>query len=223
LRFGDSLVKETPMSKKDRPLTAKRKLFVDEYLIDFNATRAAKAAGYSAHSAAAIGSRLASMPDVKAAIEARQTERVAQLGLACDKVLEQLAQIAFASLADHVHTGPDGGLRVDVPRLIREQSPALSDMTVDSPGEGDGDGTWRVTRVRIKAPDRRAALVALARHLPPSARTLPAGPVTRAAETPPGWVDPGHFEPEFVKPPVYDAQGNIVWEDPRIVADCDRG
>jgi phage terminase small subunit len=39
----------------DIKLTEKQKLFCKEYIIDFNATRAAKAAGYSEDSAKEIG------------------------------------------------------------------------------------------------------------------------------------------------------------------------
>jgi phage terminase small subunit len=58
------------MSESSLPLTAKRRHFVDDYLIHGNATRAAIAAGYSAASAGSIGSELLTMPNVRAAIAA---------------------------------------------------------------------------------------------------------------------------------------------------------
>jgi phage terminase small subunit len=50
------------------PLTKKQRIFVKEYLVDSNATRAAKAAGYSKASATVIGSRLLTNVKVRAAI-----------------------------------------------------------------------------------------------------------------------------------------------------------
>jgi hypothetical protein len=44
------------MSAARLPLTEKRRRFVEEYLIHCNASRAARAAGYSDASAASIGS-----------------------------------------------------------------------------------------------------------------------------------------------------------------------
>ena len=49
-------------------LTNKQKRFVEEYIIDFNATRAAKAAGYSASTAYASGAENLKKPQIKEAI-----------------------------------------------------------------------------------------------------------------------------------------------------------
>jgi phage terminase small subunit len=49
-------------------LTGKQKLFVSEYLKDFNATRSAIAAGYSAKTAAVIGHELLRKPKIQEAI-----------------------------------------------------------------------------------------------------------------------------------------------------------
>ncbi|MEG2433884.1 MAG: terminase small subunit [Acinetobacter sp.] len=51
-------------------LTAKQKRFVDEYLIDSNATQAAKRAGYSEKTAYAIGAENLTKPEIAAAIAA---------------------------------------------------------------------------------------------------------------------------------------------------------
>ena len=60
-------------------LTPKRERFVEEYLVDLNATQAATRAGYSPKTAQQQGSRLLNRPEVRAAIDAaieRRTERV---------------------------------------------------------------------------------------------------------------------------------------------------
>lgn len=88
-------------------LAARRALFVDEYLKDLNATRAAVRAGYSARTAQEQGSRLLSNVMVANAVAAAQAERSARLGLTADRVLEELAAMAFAKLGDYVTWGPD--------------------------------------------------------------------------------------------------------------------
>ena len=49
-------------------LTVKQQIFVDEYIIDFNATRAAIAAGYSEKTASRMGSENLSKPVIQEAI-----------------------------------------------------------------------------------------------------------------------------------------------------------
>jgi phage terminase small subunit len=57
----------------DMALTAKQQRFVDEYLIDLNATQAAIRAGYSESTARAIGHENLTKPDIAAEIEKRQS------------------------------------------------------------------------------------------------------------------------------------------------------
>lgn len=56
-------------------MTDKQQLFVREYLIDFNATRAAIKAGYSAKTAYSIGAENLRKPEIKQAIESAINER----------------------------------------------------------------------------------------------------------------------------------------------------
>lgn len=72
------------MAKK---LTAKQKLFIAEYLIDLNATRAAIAAGYSEDTARSIGAENLTKPDISAAIQAKLEKRCAKLEISADYVL----------------------------------------------------------------------------------------------------------------------------------------
>ena len=56
---------------KGMKLTAKQRRFVQEYLIDLNATQAAIRAGYSKNSARQVGTENLSKPSIKQAIEER--------------------------------------------------------------------------------------------------------------------------------------------------------
>ncbi len=87
-------------------LSAKQQAFVDEYLVDFNATQAAIRAGYSKKAAQVQGSRLLSNAMVQRAIEARQTKRAARLDISVDRIEQELARIAFSDMRRYAQWGP---------------------------------------------------------------------------------------------------------------------
>lgn len=68
----------------------REKLFINEYLKDFNATRAAIDAGYSKDSAATLAGRLLRKVEIKEAIRSRLANRIAVLGLDQDFVIRNL-------------------------------------------------------------------------------------------------------------------------------------
>ncbi|MHC8321214.1 terminase small subunit [Pseudomonas sp. GB2N2] len=77
-------------------LTGKQALFVDEYLIDLNATQAAIRAGYSARTANEQGCRLLANVSVQAALQERMQKRAQKTEITQEKVLERLWMIATA-------------------------------------------------------------------------------------------------------------------------------
>ena len=64
----------TPEENHKKPLTKKQRVFIDEYLKCFNATEAARRAGYSDATAYAIGWENLRKPEIKAEIDARLDE-----------------------------------------------------------------------------------------------------------------------------------------------------
>lgn len=89
------------MAKK---LTKKQQLFVDEYLIDLNATQAAIRAGYSVESARDIGCENLTKPNIQQAIAEKMAERSKRTGVNQDRVVLELAKIAFVNISDVVDT-----------------------------------------------------------------------------------------------------------------------
>ena len=85
-------------------LTKCRKRFADEYLIDLNATRAYKAAYPNVQrdeTAAAAGARLLKDVNVNKYLEKRMKDREKRTEITQDKVLKELAAIAFSNAADY--------------------------------------------------------------------------------------------------------------------------
>lgn len=76
-------------------LTAKQQKFADEYLIDLNATQAAIRAGYSPRSADVQGARLLANARIRAYIDERMAEHSARTGVNQERIIRELARIAF--------------------------------------------------------------------------------------------------------------------------------
>lgn len=81
-------------------LTAKQQRFVDEYLIDLNATQAAIRAGYSQDTAYSIGWENLRKPEIAEAIQAAQKERSDRTRIDAAWVLRRLAVESQADLAE---------------------------------------------------------------------------------------------------------------------------
>lgn len=81
-------------------LTPKRVLFCKEYIVDFNATRAAKAAGYSEDTAYSIAGNLLNIVEVQKYLTYLISARAKRLEVTADKVVQEIAKIAFHNVED---------------------------------------------------------------------------------------------------------------------------
>lgn len=96
----------------ERSLTDKQRRFVDEYMVDLNATQAATRAGYSEKTANEQGCRLLANVSIAAVIADRQKAVSNKLELSAEWVLERLVenvdramQVAEIKNADGTRTG----------------------------------------------------------------------------------------------------------------------
>lgn len=137
-----------------RKLSPKQAAFVAEYLIDLNATQAAIRAGYSEKSAARISVELLNKTQVRKAIEKAQAKRTERTEITADRVVTELAKIAFADPRDLMEWGPNGVMLKDSSTLTEEQAASVAEVA-----EGNG-GT-----LRLKKHDKVKALELLGRHI----------------------------------------------------------
>ena len=79
-------------------LTDKQARFVQEYLIDLNATQAAIRAGYSENKAKVMASENLTTPYISDAIANAQAERSKRTEITQDMVLRELAKVGFSDL-----------------------------------------------------------------------------------------------------------------------------
>jgi phage terminase small subunit len=164
-------------------MTPKQQRFRDEYLIDLNATRAYRAAGYRGDDnvCAVEGHRLLSNPKIAASIQDAMDKRSKRTAITADKVLEELAKIGFSDIrrvikwysqtnvawvdsdADMEALAEDGALRFAVANQVElVSSNEIDDDTAAAIAEVSMTGTGAL---KVKLHDKRGALVDLGRHL----------------------------------------------------------
>jgi phage terminase small subunit len=142
-----------------RPLTAKQQRFVEEYLVDLNATQAAIRAGYSAKTAEQQGARLLVNVKVKAALSEAVQARSQRTEITQDRVLREIARLAFFDIRKLVN--PDGTPRA-LHDLDDDTAAAISGLEVARVGnEMIGQGEV----LKFKISDKNSALDKLAKHL----------------------------------------------------------
>ncbi len=140
-------------------LTAKQEKFIQEYLIDLNATQAAIRAGYSSKTAAEQSSRLLINVKIQAAIQEAMRERSERTQITQDKVLQELAKIGFADLKSVVSWTKDG-------KIIVKPSAEVDGTIVSEISETEinyGDYIKRTKKVKLH--DKIRALELIGRHL----------------------------------------------------------
>ena len=146
-------------------LTAKQQRFIEEYLVDLNATQAAIRAGYSEKTAGVIGCENLAKPNIAAAIADARQAQSKRTEITADRVLNELALLGFANMADYIRIGADGDPFIDLSDLTREQAAAISETMVEDYYEGRGEDARQVRKVRLKFHDKRGALVDIGKHL----------------------------------------------------------
>lgn len=137
-------------------MTEKQKIFADEYLIDLNATRAYRKAYPSVkkdETAAQAGSRMLRNVKVAEYIAERMQARQERTEITQDRVLEELAAIAFARATDYAEVKDDQVFIKDTAGLSKNQIKAIAGIKQGKFG------------IEVKLSDKEKALELLGRHL----------------------------------------------------------
>lgn len=137
-------------------LTDKQERFVEEYMLDLNATQAAIRAGYSIKNAGKISSELLGKTRIAQAIDKKKAERSKRTGITADRVLREYARIAFANAKDIIDF-ENGGILEDADE---DDLAAVQSVKVKT-SSGNVDTEER----EVKLADKQKALEMLGRHL----------------------------------------------------------
>lgn len=145
-------------------LTDKQRRFCEEYVADLNATQAAVRAGYSVKTANEQGARLLANVSVSAEIARLQRERAARTEVTADRVLTELARVAFGD--PRRMFAADGTLK---PPAEWDDDTAAAVAGLDTEEEhttGTDGKTSTATRTKkLKRLDKLKALELIGRHL----------------------------------------------------------
>lgn len=158
-------------------LTAKQKRFCDEYLIDLNATQAAIRAGYSEKTAYRTGADNLRKPQIEEYIAKRQKELSRSTEITQERVIKELALIAFSNNADYAHVVEKkmqveaGGVLVDVldkdgkPVMYRTVEPVLTEELTEEQKRALAVIKKGRDGLEVKSCDKVKALELLGKHL----------------------------------------------------------
>jgi phage terminase small subunit len=120
-------------------ISAKQARFVEEYLLDANVREAARRAGYNE----LVGYRLMRRPEVAQAIRRDQDARAVRLQISADRIIAELAAIAFSDITQVMDWGPG--------------APAAGDGEADAGAPGGSEG-YQLRRSDMLAPETAAAI-----------------------------------------------------------------
>lgn len=138
-------------------LTEKQRRFVDEYLIDLNATQAAIRAGYSVKTAKDIGCQNLAKLNIQQAISEKMAERSKRTGVNQDRIVLELAKIAFVNAADVIDSD-DATIKAGA---TADDTAAIQSVKVKVIPTKEGEGVEREIRLN----DKLKALELLGKHL----------------------------------------------------------
>lgn len=147
-------------------LTAKQIRFVDEYMVDFNATQAAIRAGYKAKTAHVIGAENLRKPKIAEEIARRQKDLQRRTEVTQDRVVKELARVAFADATDYAcvetltYENEDGTVSP-----VQIVSPKDTDTLSDDQRAAIAGIKHGANGIEVKLHDKIKALELLGRHI----------------------------------------------------------
>lgn len=138
-------------------MTEKQRRFCEEYLIDLNAKQAAIRAGYKPDNADVIGYQLLQKTSVRTAVDVAMAERSRRTGISQDRVITELAKLAFVNPYDVIDPS-DASIREDA---SPDDLACIQSVKVKRSSNEFGSSEER----EVKLYDKKASLELLGRHL----------------------------------------------------------
>jgi len=148
-------------------LNDRQSRFVDEYLVDSNATQAAIRAGYSEKTANPMAARLLANVSIEREIEAKRKRLQIKTEVKSEQVIQEYARIAFSNTSDYLTYDEDGVYLIPSSKLSKAHTAAIKGIRFKRTSSYDKDGECLKVfdNVELLFHDKIAALAALAKHL----------------------------------------------------------
>lgn len=154
--------KSTDIAILEKPLTNKQKRFCEEYVVDWNGTRAAIAAGYSIKTAKAIANENLTKPNVKAYVDHVKQNLEQLAGISKLRVINEHIKIAFSSIAHMHNTWID---RKEFENLSDDQKACISEIETTvvkkNIGTSESPEIVDVEKIKVKLYDKQKSLDAI--------------------------------------------------------------
>lgn len=143
----------------EEALTPKARQFCREYLIDFNASQAAIRAGYSKKTAGVTGHDMLKKPKTGEYLRYLQDQRAQRTEITADRVVEEIAKIAFHNIQDLLDYFEGEVLFKDIDKMKFPE--IIKSITIK---EGTRNGVRIGQIAKIEVYDKVKALELLGRH-----------------------------------------------------------
>ena len=141
--------------------TAKQQKFIVAYCRLQHITNAAIEAGVNPKTAGVQGSKWLANPRIKAEVDRRLRLRLDRYDVAPDKIIREMALLAFSSLDDFIAFTQDNQAIIDFEGITRDQMAGLTELVSEELRSRDGSTAGMRTKIRLA--DKRAALMDLAK------------------------------------------------------------
>ena len=148
-------------------LSPKQQRFVEEYLVDLNATAAYKRAGYkgTGRSAENAASRLLGNVGVREAIAARQNKRSIEADIDSKRILTELVTVGLSDIGAILDVSGDDPVLRPMRDIPAKAWKSISSVKVSRYREGRGDDARTVEVTEFKMWSKLEALKMLGQHL----------------------------------------------------------
>ncbi len=144
-------------------------LFVRAYISEPEPKMAALAAGWTHGEAPIIARQMMSNPLVRASIRAEQERLQRKFSVSAERVINELARIAFSNMDDFMTVDHDGTRRINLNKASSQEMSAVSSIQLEEilipQKDEDGPPAAILRKLKIKLWDKHRALTALGSHL----------------------------------------------------------
>jgi phage terminase small subunit len=139
-------------------LSARHAAFIDHYFLSFNATKAAKAAGYSPRSAGQIGHALLKKHEIAAEISRRRHAMAEDMAdIRKERVEYELMSVGLSNMQDMIPMLGDGTPNENLRALTRTQAAAVKRIVIEEFKDARSDHRT-VRRTKFELHDKTRAL-----------------------------------------------------------------
>ncbi len=139
--------------------------FVVAYCDSFKIQRAAIEAGFPPKGAHVQANRLLKRDTIQSALREEMDDRLRDTRVNVDRVLHEIAIMAFADIGDYLRFDADGNFHHDFSGLPRGATRAIQEITIDTYMEGKGENAREVKKTKLRLYPKTQALEMLGKYL----------------------------------------------------------